>query len=152
MTFVWVLLGTCLLSAITGFAMGYYDGSVEQQTGETPVARFVTQTAAGFWLAAGLATVVGAASLWSCIKWYRQIDEAAQRAHLEAWFWGASLASFVPMPFITAWIVSPGMTVGWFESWAVTNTQAAAAGALGLYFVLLAGYGVAWANWWWKRR
>ncbi|MCU0881843.1 MAG: hypothetical protein MUF14_04150 [Hyphomonadaceae bacterium] len=152
MAFVWVLLGTFLLSVILGFAAGFYDGRADGQSGEAPIAHFVTQTDAGFWLVAVIGLLVGGVSLWSGIKWYRGIDEAAQRAHLEAWYWGASIAMFMPMPFITGWIVSPHMMVGWFESWAVSNTQAAALGAMALYLVLLMGYCVAWGVWWWRRR
>jgi len=102
------------------------------------------------WLSAGL--VAGAvalamgAGLWASLKWWRGLDEAAQEAHKWAWWWGSTVG--LAVAGVALMTVFYGMGPQGEASVKVTLGVGAAVVALCQF----AGYGVAWALWWLRRR
>jgi len=83
----------------------------------------------------------------------KSIDEAAQEAHKWSWYWGGSAGLGVG---VVALLLSMAPAS---ENWSVPTLDGrtdpvayAASGAFGLMVVLLIGYGIAWAWWWFSRR
>lgn len=151
-TLLIVFLGGIAFAFIAGGIAGYLDGSSEAANGTAPIADAVASSPLIFWLLVGGGFIGGLAGMWGAAKWYFSIDEAAQRAHLEAWYWGASWALILPTPFILASLFVDAATWDYLENLNLTATQMAGVGAAMLYGLLIAGYGVAWLVWWWRRR
>jgi hypothetical protein len=151
-TLIIILAALFVAGGLGGFIAGYIDGGIEAETGRTPIYDLVVRSALGFWLIVAAGVIGGLIGLWGAVRWYVNIDEAAQRAHLDAWFWGASVAMLIPMAFAMAALVLPGSEWAPLEALPFTKTQMAAAGVFGFYGVLILGYGVAWIGWWLRRR
>jgi hypothetical protein len=147
-----LFLGGVVFAFVAGGIAGYFDGSSEAANGTTPVADLLMGTNLGYWLLVGFGFIACLVSMWGAANWYFSIDEAAQRAHLEAWYWGASWALILPTPFILASLFVDAATWDYLENLNLTATQMAGVGAAMLYGLLIAGYGVAWLVWWWRRR
>jgi hypothetical protein len=147
-----LLLGLFIVGGVGGFIAGFIDGTSEAANGTTPIADMVGQPNTLFWLIVLLTIVANAIALWAAAKWFYSIDEAAQRAHLESWFWGASIIAMIPTPFAMGALFIDGFEWTVIEAIMLTKTQIAIIGAAAFYFILLLGYSVAWAYWWWKRR
>ena len=125
---------------------------------------FVTMVAAAFAAAKGVISldhayrfailavvaprvVVGA---WISIAWMRRLDEAAQEAHKSAWFWGGNAGIGIGFAIMA---VAPhfGLDLG-PETYDQVPVSPYYFGALMLMGFAVAGYGIAWALWWLKRR
>jgi len=84
---------------------------------------------------------------WLVTRYWRGLDEAAQEAQKSAWFWGGSLGMMaglfvmllLPLDFV-AGLSGRGPQV------------VMAYGALFPTIGSLAGFVLAWALWWWRRR
>lgn len=100
------------------------------------------------------AAILMAAAVAVGVGWMRSIDEAAQEAHKSAWYWGGSVglaiggafAIVASLPQAADWAV-PSLVAGRADPAAY-----AATGALMLLALMIAGYGIAWAVWWLRRR
>lgn len=138
------IAGFFALAAFAGFVMGAVRNAGEGTFG------------AGvglIWLALPLALVVAAGSLWFGAVWMKSIDEAAQEAHKWAWYWGGSTGMAVAMVgFLLAFMPQ---STGWTLPTIGGRTDAVAYAVTGGGFVIvlmLAGYSLAWALWWFQRR
>ena len=105
------------------------------------------------WVTLPLAIVVVGFSFWIGAVWMKSIDEAAQEAHKWSWYWGGSAGMAVAMvgyllsflPESSTWQL-PTLT-GRTDPMAYAVT-----GGLAVVLLMMAGYLVAWALWWLKRR
>lgn len=136
-------VGILALLFVAGVAIGYLSahGAVDVN-------------AAAPWVLGAFAIAISIGSLWLGSAWMRSIDEAAQEAHKWAWYWGGStgmtvgcaLLALSGMPRETelSFPLPPGMTPD--------PAGYAAAGAFAMLLLMIIGYAVAWAFWWWRRR
>lgn len=96
----------------------------------------------------GLAMAIG---LGGCVWWWRRVDEAAREAHKWAWWWGGTSGMAVGGVILLTVMMrsalgAPALTAG------MTPAYVLYAGAMGMVSCQLAGYGIAWAAWWLRRR
>lgn len=92
-------------------------------------------------------TLIG---LWMSVAWMRRLDEAAQEAHKWAWFWGGS--GGLSLAFVSL-AVAPHF--GWGlgpETYDEAPISPYYVGAFIAMSFAVAGYLLAWAVWWLKRR
>ena len=97
-----------------------------------------------------LSALAMAALLLASVWWWRGVDEAVREAHKAAWFWGGLVAVCAATPFLLLLAGMPEQRVRSAlgdEPYDLFST-----GALACLLVQLAGYAVAWAVWWLKRR
>ena len=105
------------------------------------------------WVIAVIAAVIAIVGFAYGAYWMKSIDEAAQEAHKWSWYWGGSAGLAVGMmicllsmaPQSAQWAI-PAMN-GRTDPFAYAIT-----GAFGLMVIMLIGYGIAWAWWWFSRR
>ncbi len=84
--------------------------------------------------------------LWSCARWWRGLDEAAQEAHKWAWWWGSTFGLAIGgVALFTLMMIAENLFVGEPK----TLFLGGAAVVIGFQTV---GYAVAWAIWWLRRR
>jgi NADH:ubiquinone oxidoreductase subunit 6 (subunit J) len=86
------------------------------------------------------------------LDWWRGLDEAAQEAHKWAWWWGGSAGMSLGLIVLVA-LLRLGAAQAIPES--VTNKSPEDLiylGAMGMLVCQMAGYVVAWAAWWLRRR
>ena len=137
------VVGVLLLAVLGGVAIGYLsaNGSVDRDRG-------------ALWLMGPIAVLIMIGATVVNIAWMRTIDEAAREAHKSAWFWGGCTGMglggigviLATLPQAAHWTLPV-----WLEG--RTDPAAyAATGAIGMVFLMVAGYAVAWAVWWWRRR
>mgnify|MGYP001809544166 FL=1 len=91
-----------------------------------------------------------AAVTWVSLIWWRTIDELARQAHATAWFWGGSLgmtAGWLALSFAS---VLPAPLLAWLQG--SDAAEAAWRGGTVVAAAALAGYGLAWAAFWLRRR
>ena len=145
----WVFLGGLLtggLAGLAGFGVGYLSASSPEVADRIAAFEII-----GFGVFGLIAVGV---SLWVSAYWMRTIDEAAREAHKAAWFWGGSGALLLGLPLML--IATLPQTADWrLPDWFYGRNDPvahAALGAGGLLVLMLAGYTVAWAWWWFKRR
>ena len=90
--------------------------------------------------------IVGFVSIW----WWRGIDEAAREAHKWAWWWGGSggmaLGAVVLITLTARDGVLPAASLG------LSAADLIVGGMMTILLFQLAGYTIAWAAWWLKRR
>jgi hypothetical protein len=98
-----------------------------------------------------LATGLGGAFIWSLGLW-RMIDEAAKRAHLDAFYWGGIVSWFIIAPIIVLPFNLEGFTLPLVETLDMTASQLFSLGVRTTLLVTLTGYGVAWLIWWFTKR
>jgi len=89
-----------------------------------------------------------AIGLWSCTLWWRGLDEAAQEAHKWAWWWGSTFGLAIGGVVLFAVVLGAGdrLLAG------RASDDLVLIGAALVGFVQIAGYGIAWAVWWLRRR
>ncbi len=114
------------------------------------------------WLSSGaglaaifvLAGILMVAAFWFGARWMKSIDEAAQEAHKWSWYWGGSVGLAAGMVLIFVGSLPMGASlqvVSWFDG----RTDPAAymaTGAVAIVGLMMIGYLLAWALWWFQRR
>jgi hypothetical protein len=98
-----------------------------------------------------LAIALAGGLMWS-LKFWRTIDEAARRAHLDAFYWGGSISWIVIAPFSVLPLKINGFHLPFIEAMDMTASQTFALGIWAAIIVTLIGYGVAWLIWWSTKR
>jgi hypothetical protein len=142
----------CVLAAVVGFVSGYVDGYSERRAGIAPIAELFDGTPLAFWTIAGVTAIGQMYGMWWAARWWASIDEAAQRAHLDSFFWGASWVLAASSTIILGSLLVPEFAFAPLEALPGTKTHAAAVGAIGFAAAIMVGYGLGWLFWWWKRR
>jgi type III secretory pathway component EscS len=144
---LWLILlfGAMVLLIGSGIAGGLI-GFADAKTG--------TSQAAGLfpWLTIFIIVVVFPVTFWWSLKYWRSIDEMAKRAHLDAFYWGGTIAWIAIMPLILLPHKAKGFVLPPIEA---LNMNASQIFSLGMTAAILAtgvGYFVAWLFWWAKRR
>jgi hypothetical protein len=100
---------------------------------------------------AGLITVTMAAALGGGVWWWVRLDEAAREAHKWAWWWGGSVGMALGGVLLLT-VMTHGDTVA-ISAWVGdTPGEAFGAGMVAILLFQLAGYTIAWALWWLRRR
>lgn len=144
---IWSAVG-CVAIFAAAYGIGYYEGYTSDQPGgsgppDVPL-----------WLFVPFVAVVMGGSVWVGAIWMRSIDEAAQEAHKWAWYWGGSIGlaiagavGLMAMLPQAADIAVPSIMPDRADPAAYMATGAAAMGLL-----MMAGYTIAWAIWWWRHR
>lgn len=128
------VLGLCL---IFGLIVGGATGFINDMGGE------IAGPLRAILLAITVVFVLGVSLIW-----WRGADEAVRESHKWAWYWGGSVG------------ISAGMVVFALLSWdsrliTLPPLEPADAVMLGMALILglqVAGYTVAWALWWLRRR
>lgn len=108
----------------------------------------------GLLIALVLAGLLGTASVWLGGRWMKSIDEAAQEAHKWSWYWGGSIGMAVGMVLILMAMLPLSSNIR-LESWFDGRTDPAAymaTGAVAIVGLMMIGYLLAWALWWFQRR
>jgi len=88
----------------------------------------------------------------ACAWWWKGLDEAAREAHKWAWWWGSTfslaIGGVIFLTFLT--------TLDSDQAQAALDGTSAVdllyGGAMGTLAVQCAGYFIAWAVWWLRRR
>lgn len=138
------IIGFTLVAMSAGGVVGYIQASRE----------FSGMVVEGFfWWALVIGALLAAVSYWFGAVWMKSIDEAAQEAHKWSWYWGGSAGLAVAM---AAYFVS---FLPEARNWDVPTLSGRSdpisyvvTGGLGVVLLLLIGYTVAWAFWWFQRR
>lgn len=91
----------------------------------------------------GLAIALG---LWSCTRWWRGLDEAAQEAHKWAWWWGSTFGLAI------GGVALFTLVLGSEDALTGEPRDLVLGGAALVAGVQMVGYLVAWAFWWLRRR
>ncbi|WP_292050553.1 MULTISPECIES: hypothetical protein [unclassified Brevundimonas] len=137
-----------LIALIGGGVLGFVQGHANATGQFTAV-----ESPSFIWIIGVVAVVLSLGSFVYGAYWMKSIDEAAQEAHKWSWYWGGSAALTVGMVmFVLSFAPAT-------EKWDVptlhhrTDPVAyAASGAFGLMLLLIIGYSIAWAWWWFSRR
>ncbi|MDZ4778002.1 MAG: hypothetical protein SGJ23_14575 [Alphaproteobacteria bacterium] len=138
------LIGIALLFAF-GFGVGFTDDGW--------VAKFI---AGQPWLWLAFVAAFCTLSFAAGAIWMRSIDELAQRAHYEAWYWGGSVG-LAAMMFLA--LASP--TLGRFIDFEAVLAPVAfltgdatgfASGVIASILVMSIGYGAWWLAFWLRKR
>lgn len=101
-----------------------------------------------------LAVVLMVAAVGFGARWMKSIDEAAQEAHKWSWYWGGSIGMAVGMALILIGNL-PQTAALRMASWYGERSDPAAymaTGAIGIVGLMMVGYLLAWALWWFQRR
>ena len=144
---VWSAAGLLIIAAVA-FGLGFYEGYQNARLPE------LTSPGVPLWLFLIFSAVVMGFSIWIGGLWMRSIDEAAQEAHKWAWYWGGScgmavggVIALMAVPQRAASLDLPSLLPDRTDPAAYLVTGAAL-----MVLMMIAGYGVAWAVWWLKRR
>ncbi|HYD45317.1 MAG TPA: hypothetical protein VEA79_08650 [Phenylobacterium sp.] len=100
------------------------------------------------WVMPAVTAAVFAAGMGLTLYWWRQIDEAARAAHLEAFFWGG-------MSGLMAALVAATIVLSYRETIGLDGRSAAVwftNGVFATFLATTAGYALAWLAWWLRRR
>lgn len=90
---------------------------------------------------------------WLMGRYWSQIDEAAREAHKWAWYWGSNVALIPAVLGLVLLMRRPELTPPLWPGLEATPAHYMATGGFAVMLLLLIGYGVAWALWWfWKSR
>lgn len=101
-----------------------------------------------------LAIILMVAAVGFGARWMKSIDEAAQEAHKWSWYWGGSVGMAVGMVLILLGTLPQTATLN-IASWYGERTDPAAymaTGAVAIVGLMMIGYLLAWALWWFQRR
>lgn len=107
-------------------------------------------------LALGVALVALLAAMGLSTAWFRSLDEVAQRAHYEAWFWGGNCGLLLlPLAVVVmamadngnSWI---GRTLDAVLTRPIDVETAFIAGIFAVIVPMMLGYSLWWA-WFWLR-
>ncbi|MBU1346013.1 MAG: hypothetical protein KKA16_03565 [Alphaproteobacteria bacterium] len=129
------VMGIC---ALAGLIAGAVSGVVSNTSTES--------TPLGVVLVGVSVAVAMGLGIWASLRWWRGLDEAAQEAHKWAWWWGSTAGlSLAGVVLFSAVYGAPDRLVG-------DAKDLVLAGAALVALFQMAGYGVAWAAWWLKRR
>jgi hypothetical protein len=131
-----------ILGGLFGAIVGYYDAA--NGTNSSKVI--------GPWAIIFSGIAIGALTLWWSLKYWHTIDEMAQRAHLDSWFWGGVGASFPVLALGAFALAMPEFKVELIERFAASSTHAFGLGAIVMYSSMLLGYTIFWLIWWAKKR
>jgi hypothetical protein len=93
-----------------------------------------------------------AASLAWSLKLWRTIDEAARKAHLDAFYWGGPIAWMVIAPLIVLPQKINGFALPLIENLDMNASQIFGLGMGATILATLIGYTVAWLIWWGSKR
>ena len=129
------VLGIC---GLAGMGAGFVAGIVTATSEEASLG--------GAALIAAAVAVAMAAGLWASLRWWKGLDEAAQEAHKWAWWWGATVG------LCFAGVILLTLLYGAGDLGQVELKDGIMLGAVIVTGCQMAGYGVAWAVWWLKRR
>jgi hypothetical protein len=99
---------------------------------------------------AALAIPLSVGLFWS-VKIWRLMDEAAQRAHLDAFYWGGSIAWMVIVPFIVLPLRIKGFEFAFITKLDMNTSEVFGLGIFATMIATILGYGIAWLIWWAKR-
>ncbi len=143
--FLWSGVGLAALIALmflAATAVGYFaaEGSLDRDQ-------------ATAWVMGVFVILLMIGSLAAGVAWMRSIDEAAQEAHKWSWYWGGSGGMAVGAVLVCLATLPQASSIH-IPSWLEGRTDPAAYAATGAFAILLlmlAGYILAWA-WWWLRR
>ena len=120
---------------------GLVAGGVSALVGATGVAEVVIKAAS--------TTAAMAVAMLCCRWWWNGLDEAAQEAHKWAWWWGSTYGlAFGGVVLLTLFTANQGAPA--LAAWGARDLLLAGAGLV--VTVQCAGYAIAWAIWWWRRR
>jgi hypothetical protein len=144
---VWLMLlfGAMVFAVLGGLAggiMGYLDARAGRNFGD----------GATIWIIALGMAVSSPLGLWWSVKYWKSIDEMAKRAHLDAFFWGGSVAWYFVVPFAALPLAFPDMKLTWIESFNLSSTHAFAWGIAAAIGATLLGYTIFWLFWWARKR
>lgn len=98
-----------------------------------------------------LYTYCAVGMIW-CLRFWRTIDEAARRAHLDALYWGGSITWIVISPLIALPFAIDNFQLPYIQGMDMSSSQIFALGIGMSYILMLIGYGIAWLIWWAKKR
>jgi hypothetical protein len=126
--------------AVVGFVSGIGVGLLSGETGPGAIAA-----------TAGLVAVTMAAALLGGLWWWSRLDEAAREAHKWAWWWGGT-AGMAFGAVLLGTLMAHGQ-VAVISDWAGEGPVVLfGAGGAAILTFQLAGYTIAWAVWWLRRR
>jgi hypothetical protein len=125
------------------FYLGYEDGREQ---------RSINESHSPYVIVAVVLTFMIAVFAWS-VRYWRNIDEMAKRAHLDAFFWGGGMIGWAILgAFLTPMLIFPDLEWGVIEQIGGTTTHSFGMGAFTALTVTTLGYGVFWLVWWAKKR
>lgn len=99
----------------------------------------------------GAVLLAGVIGLWFSYRWWLAVDEAVRAAHTTSWFWGGSSGMLV-VGAIAVGLLS--IALGQARPVYGLDPQEAAlilTGILLTVVLMLIGYGLWWAGWWFTR-
>ena len=143
--FLWSAVGLAALIAlmfVAAIAVGYFSASGS-----------LDEDRATVWVMSVFVVLLMVGSMVGGVAWMRSIDEAAQEAHKSAWYWGGSSGMAVGGILVCLATLPQAGSIH-IPSWLDGRTDPAAyaaAGAFGMMLLMLIGYLVVWAWWWFAR-
>lgn len=87
-----------------------------------------------------------------CVKFWRTIDEAARRAHLDAFYWGGPIAWMVIAPVVILPSKIKNYELSFIERLDMSSSEIFGLGIVTAVIATIIGYGVAWVIWWVTKR
>ncbi len=141
-------LGMLAACFALGAVFGYLDAGGGDVTAE------ISRSQPLLWIAVAAVIAIGSFALGT--RWMMSIDELAQRAHYEAWYWGGSIALTL-MSFLIFAGPALGNVID-IEAFYAPLRQyfgeatGFSAGVLASMFALSVGYGAWWIFFWLRRR
>lgn len=148
-TIVALCVGGVLLMLLLPLVMAFIAGFMQGHAGMEPdIGAAVPMIVSPLIIGAMVTALVVA------LVWMRFIDEAAREAHKFAWYWGGLSGLATGGVFVILATLPQTASFDAQAMFGVRNDPAAymALGATLLAAVMTAGYLVAWAAWWLKRR
>lgn len=101
-----------------------------------------------------LAGILMIATFWLGARWMKSIDEAAQEAHKWSWYWGGSvgLAAGMVLTFVGSLPMGANLHIESVFDGRTDPAAYMATGAVAIVALMMIGYLLAWALWWFQRR
>ena len=138
-----VFAGFFVVCSAVGFALGWLKGSGTIQLAQQTL----------IWWVLPVAIIFAVFSFWSGAVWMKSIDEAAQEAHKWAWYWGGTAGLTLAVVFYVLHFLPE--SARWNVPTLTGRTDPvsyAVAGGVFVVTLMIIGYVIAWAIWWFKRR